>query len=137
MDLNRTAFPSAHEVERNWWIADASGETLGRLATAVADVLRGKNKPTYTPFLDTGDFVVVINAEKIAFTGKKWQNKEYAWTTGYPGQRRETAATRLSRSSCEPSPSAVFASLSTKCASILTWYWLIFDSVAINAGSSP
>lgn len=98
MDLNRTAFPSAHEVERSWWIADASGETLGRLATAVADVLRGKNKPHYTPFLDTGDFVVVINAERIVLTGRKKDQKMYHNYSGYPGGMRSVRASdRLQR----------------------------------------
>ncbi|HEX8855826.1 MAG TPA: 50S ribosomal protein L13, partial [Thermoleophilaceae bacterium] len=71
--------------ERNWLVVDATGKTLGRLATQVADALRGKRKPEYTPHCDTGDFVVVINAEKIAVTGNKRQDKLYWRHSGYPG----------------------------------------------------
>ncbi len=74
-----------HEVERRWYVVDAEGETLGRLATRVADTLRGKRKPGYTPHVDTGDFVIVVNAEKIAVTGKKLQQKLYYRHSGYPG----------------------------------------------------
>ena len=73
------------EVERKWWIVDAEGKTLGRLATEIAIVLRGKNKPQYTPHTDTGDFVVVVNAAKVAVTGKKLTDKRYYWHSGYPG----------------------------------------------------
>lgn len=93
----KTYMAKPGEIEPKWWLVDAQDKVVGRLASDIAMILMGKHQPTYTPHIDTGDFVVVINAEKIAFTGKKWQNKEYAWTTGYPGQRRETAATRLSR----------------------------------------
>ena len=75
--------------ERNWLVVDAEGLTLGRLATQIADALRGKRKPTYTPHIDTGDFVVVINAEKIAVTGKKLEQKMYYKHSGYPGGLRE------------------------------------------------
>jgi large subunit ribosomal protein L13 len=71
--------------ERNWLVVDATGKTLGRLATQIADVLRGKRKPEYTPHVDTGDFVVVVNAEKIAVTGAKLDQKIYYRHTGYPG----------------------------------------------------
>jgi large subunit ribosomal protein L13 len=71
--------------ERNWLVVDAEGQTLGRLATQIADALRGKRKPTYTPHVDTGDFVVVINAEKIAVTGNKRADKLYWRHSGYPG----------------------------------------------------
>ena len=71
--------------ERNWLVVDAAGLTLGRLATQIADALRGKNKPEYTPHVDTGDFVVVVNAEKIAVTGKKLDEKMYYRHSGYPG----------------------------------------------------
>jgi large subunit ribosomal protein L13 len=77
-----------HEVERRWYVVDAEGETLGRLATRIADTLRGKRKPDYTPHVDTGDFVVVVNAEKIAVTGKKLQEKLYYRHSGYPGGLR-------------------------------------------------
>ena len=73
------------EIERRWYVVDAEGQTLGRLATRIADTLRGKNKPQYTPHVDTGDFVVVVNAEKIHVTGKKLDDKIYYRHSGYPG----------------------------------------------------
>ena len=73
------------EVERTWYLVDAEGKTLGRLATQIADTLRGKGKPEYTPHVDTGDFVVVVNADKIAVTGKKLDDKLYYRHSGYPG----------------------------------------------------
>jgi len=73
------------EVERKWYLIDAEGEVLGRLATKVANILRGKNKPEYTPHVDTGDFVIVINAEKVVLTGKKETDKIYYHHTGFPG----------------------------------------------------
>ena len=73
------------EVERKWYLIDAEGEVLGRLATKVANILRGKNKPEYTPHVDTGDFVIVINAEKVVLTGKKETDKIYYHHTGVPG----------------------------------------------------
>lgn len=75
--------------ERNWIVVDATGHTLGRLSTRIADTLRGKRKPEYTPHCDTGDFVVVVNAEKIQVTGKKAQQKRYYRHSGYPGGLRE------------------------------------------------
>lgn len=87
-----------HEVERRWFVVDAEGETLGRLATRIADTLRGKGKPIYTPHVDTGDFVIVVNAEKVAVTGKKLQQKIYYRHSGYPGGLRErTLAEQLGR----------------------------------------
>ena len=77
------------DVERCWYLVDADGQTLGRLATRIADVLRGKDKPEYTPHVDTGDFVIVVNAEKIAVTGKKLDEKIYYRHSGYPGGLRE------------------------------------------------
>jgi large subunit ribosomal protein L13 len=77
------------EIERRWHVVDAEGQTLGRLATRIADVLRGKDKPVYTPHVDTGDFVVVVNAEKIAVTGKKLDEKMYYRHSGYPGGLRQ------------------------------------------------
>ena len=74
--------------ERNWLVVDANGKTLGRLATQIADALRGKRKPEYTPHIDTGDFVVVVNAEKISVSGKKRQDKRYYRHSGYPGGLR-------------------------------------------------
>jgi len=73
------------EVERRWYLVDADAKTLGRLATRIADALRGKDKPQYTPHVDTGDFVVVVNAEKIAVTGNKLDDKVYYRHSGYPG----------------------------------------------------
>jgi large subunit ribosomal protein L13 len=75
-------------VERRWYVVDADGQTLGRLATQIADTLRGKRKPEYTPHVDTGDFVVVVNAEKIAVTGNKLDDKRYYRHSGYPGGLR-------------------------------------------------
>lgn len=77
------------EVERKWYVVDAEGKTLGRMASAVAAVLRGKNKPTYTPHVDCGDYVIIINADKVAVTGKKRQEKIYKRHTGYPGGLKE------------------------------------------------
>jgi large subunit ribosomal protein L13 len=77
------------EIERRWYVVDAEGQTLGRLATRIADTLRGKRKPEYTPHVDTGDFVVVVNAEKIGVTGKKREDKIYYRHSGYPGGLRE------------------------------------------------
>ena len=76
------------EVDRRWYLVDAEGKTLGRLATQIADMLRGKGKPEYTPHVDTGDFVVVVNAEKIAVTGNKLEDKMYYRHSGYPGGLR-------------------------------------------------
>jgi large subunit ribosomal protein L13 len=76
------------EIEQRWYVVDAEGQTLGRLATRIADTLRGKRKPQYTPHVDTGDFVVVVNAEKIAVTGKKLEQKRYYRHSGYPGGLR-------------------------------------------------
>jgi large subunit ribosomal protein L13 len=85
----KTWTAKTHEIERRWYVVDAEGQTLGRLATRVADTLRGKRKPEYTPHIDTGDFVVVVNAEKIAVTGKKLEQKIYYRHSGYPGGLRE------------------------------------------------
>jgi large subunit ribosomal protein L13 len=81
----KTYQANAQDRERDWYVVDAAGKTLGRLATQIANVLRGKRKPTYTPHVDVGDFVIVINAEKIAVTGNKRQDKLYYRHTRYPG----------------------------------------------------
>jgi len=81
----KTYVANSENRERNWLVVDAEGQTLGRLATQIADALRGKRKPTYTPHVDTGDFVVVINAEKISVTGAKRTEKRYYRHSGYPG----------------------------------------------------
>ena len=83
--MNKTITPSLETIERNWFLVDAKDKTLGRLATVIATVLRGKNKPTFTPHLDTGDFVIVVNAEKIKVTGKKSDQKLYRRHSGRPG----------------------------------------------------
>jgi len=89
---------TAQDRERAWFVVDAEGKTLGRLATQIADVLRGKRKPTYTPHVDVGDFVVVVNAEKVAVTGKKLSDKRYYRHSGYPGGiRHRTLAEMLDR----------------------------------------
>jgi len=85
MTMQKTWNAKPGEVERTWYLVDAEGKTLGRLATQIADMLRGKGKPQYTPHVDTGDFVVVVNAEKIAVTGKKLDDKLYHRHAGYPG----------------------------------------------------
>ncbi|HLN61756.1 MAG TPA: 50S ribosomal protein L13 [Symbiobacteriaceae bacterium] len=85
-------------VERKWYVVDAEGKTLGRLASQVAAILRGKHKPTFTPHTDCGDFVIIINAEKVHLTGKKLSDKVYLRHTGYPGgQKRTTAGEMLER----------------------------------------
>jgi large subunit ribosomal protein L13 len=83
------------EVERKWYVVDAEGRTLGRLATEIATILRGKNKPQYTPHVDTGDFVVVVNAEKVVVTGRKAEQKVYRRHSGYPGGLKETSYERM------------------------------------------
>ena len=85
------------EVKQKWWLVDATDKILGRLASDIAVILMGKHRPTYTPHVDTGDFVVVINAEKVAMTGDKWAEKKCTWFTGYTRLRSETAAQRLQK----------------------------------------
>lgn len=83
------------EVEHQWYLVDAQGKVLGRLATELAKILRGKNKPIYTPHVDTGDFVIIVNAGKVALTGKKMKDKIYYHHTGYPGGIKEMSAEKL------------------------------------------
>jgi large subunit ribosomal protein L13 len=83
-----TYFPKAGDIARKWFVVDASGQTLGRLASQVARILMGKESPKYTPFIDTGDHVIVINAEKVKVTGMKAEQKSYQHYTGYPGGLR-------------------------------------------------
>ncbi|MBM4306379.1 MAG: 50S ribosomal protein L13 [Deltaproteobacteria bacterium] len=83
------------EVEHQWYLVDAEGKVLGRLATELANILRGKKKPIYTPHVDTGDFVIVVNAGKVALTGKKMKDKIYYHHTGHPGGIREMNAEKL------------------------------------------
>jgi len=84
-------------VEQKWLLVDATDKIVGRLASEIAVILMGKHRPTYTPHVDTGDFVVVVNCDKVRFTGKKWDLKTYAWYTGYPGQKTITAGDRLAK----------------------------------------
>jgi large subunit ribosomal protein L13 len=88
----RTAIPDVRQMEKRWYLVDADGKTLGRLATRVARLLLGKGKPIYTPFLDTGDHVIVVNAAKVRLTGTKYRDKLYRRHSGYPGGLRATAA---------------------------------------------
>jgi len=83
--MNNTFVAKPHELERKWYVVDAEGQTLGRLASEVAKILRGKHKPIFTPHVDTGDHVIVINAEKIELTGKKLEQKMYYRHSGFPG----------------------------------------------------
>ena len=101
--MRTTYMPSAANVERKWYVVDAEGKNLGRLASEIAKVLRGKNKPIYTPFVDTGDYVIVINADKIAVTGKKLDQKKYYHHTGYIGGLKEITLRRM----LETKPEAV------------------------------
>jgi large subunit ribosomal protein L13 len=87
-----TYFPKAGQIERNWYVVDADGVVLGRLAARVASILRGKTKPTYTPHEDTGDFIIVVNAEKVKLTGRKLDQKTYQRHSGYPGGINFTTA---------------------------------------------
>ncbi|GAB6932390.1 50S ribosomal protein L13 [Calditerricola satsumensis] len=91
----RTYMAKKGEVERKWYVVDAAGQTLGRLASQVAAILRGKHKPQYTPHVDTGDFVIVINAEKVVLTGKKLDKKVYYRHSGYPGGLKKTTAREM------------------------------------------
>jgi len=93
----KTYVPKQAEIARRWWVVDAEGMTLGRLATQVATRLRGKHKPSFTPFLDTGDHVVVVNADKVVLSGRKWDQKLYRHYSGYPGGLREVPATTVLR----------------------------------------
>lgn len=88
----RTYFPKEGDIKPSWWVIDAEDLVLGRLSTTIATIISGKSKPTYTPFLDTGDHVIVVNAEKIVLTGAKEGNKMYRRHTGYPGGLKERQA---------------------------------------------
>ena len=85
----------ANEISREWFIVDAENQTLGRLSSEIAQILRGKKKPFFTPHMDMGDFVIVINAEKVALTGNKRSNKIYYWHTGYPGGIKGRTADKI------------------------------------------
>ena len=91
----KTYMAKAQTADRKWYVADASGRVLGRFASEIAHRLRGKHKATYTPHVDTGDFIIVVNAEKIVLTGKKMTDKIYYSYSGYPGGLRETTAGKM------------------------------------------
>jgi len=91
----RTYVPTKENAERRWLLVDAEGLTLGRLSTFVATRILGKHRPQWSPAVDTGDFVVVVNAEKVKLTGRKLETKVYRWHTGYPGGLRQVAAGKL------------------------------------------
>lgn len=91
----KTYVPKKTEIKKNWYLVDAEGKILGRLASKIAQVLSGKNKPIYTPYLDTGDFVVVINAKKVKVTGNKEKKKIYYHYSGYPGGMKEIVYEKL------------------------------------------
>jgi large subunit ribosomal protein L13 len=95
--MMKTYMARSQDIEHKWWLVDAADKVVGRLASDIAVILMGKHRPTYTPHVDTGDFIVVINADKVVFTGKKWDLKKYTWYTGYTGQRSETARERMKK----------------------------------------
>ena len=95
MRIPMTNFIKKNEVRNNWYIIDANNAIVGRLATIISKIIRGKNKTNFTPHMDHGDFVIVKNVEKIKFTGKKFKNKKYYKHTGYPGGIKETTPERL------------------------------------------
>ena len=98
MDMNKTFFLKVEERNPRWHLIDADNKVVGRLATDIADLLRGKGKAEYTPHCDSGDYVVVINANKVAFTGDKMKDKEYLWYTGYMGgQKMATAEEKMKK----------------------------------------
>ncbi len=90
-----TKSPKPHEVQRTWYVVDAEGQVLGRLAARVAGILRGKHKPIYSPHVDTGDFVIVVNADKVRLTGRKRETKTYYRHSGWPGGLRSTTAAKV------------------------------------------
>ncbi len=93
----KTYMAKPGQVEQKWYVVDAQDQVVGRLASQIAMILMGKHRPQYTPHVDTGDYVIVVNADKVVFTGTKWDKKVYTWYTGYPGQKSETARQRLQR----------------------------------------
>ena len=97
MSALKTYMAKSGEVDQQWWVVDANDKVVGRLASDIATILMGKHRPTYTPHVDTGDFVVVVNVEKVQFTGRKWDQKTYNWYTGYTGLRSEVAEKRHQR----------------------------------------
>ncbi len=98
MVAQKTYTAKPNEVTQDWWLIDAAEKGVGHLASKIAVILMGKDKPTYTPHVDTGDFIVVVNVEKVTFSGKKWEQKTYTWYTGYTGQKSITAGKRQEKS---------------------------------------
>jgi large subunit ribosomal protein L13 len=93
----KTFLPKVGELKEHWYLVDGTDKVVGRLASDIAMILMGKHRPTYTPHMLTGDSVIVIHAEKVKFSGKKWQQKEYDWFTGYTGRKTVTAEERLAK----------------------------------------
>ena len=93
----KTYMAKSNDIEKKWYVIDGEGKTVGRVATKIAGLLRGKEKPEFTPHADMGDFVIVVNADKLNFTGKKWEQKRYYWHTGYPGGIKSITAGDLSQ----------------------------------------
>lgn len=91
----KTFVPKKSDIERKWFLIDAEGKSVGRLSTEIAKILRGKNKPLFSPHLDCGDSVIVINAEKVSFSGSKWDQKKYYRYSGYVGNVKETSAKKM------------------------------------------
>ncbi len=102
----KTKSAKKEEVERKWYIIDAENQVVGRMCSRIATVLRGKHKPAYTPHVDTGDYVIVINADKVRFTGNKWEQKEYITFSGYPGGQKR----RIAKEQLEKKPFAIIES---------------------------
>lgn len=99
--MGTTYMAKPNEVERKWYVIDAEGKTLGRLASEAASLLRGKHKPQFTPHIDTGDFVIIINASKVVLTGKKMQKKMYYRHSGYPGGLKTMSANEMLKNKSE------------------------------------
>lgn len=95
MSYKETFFAKNETVTRKWYVVDAADKTVGNVATQVAQILRGKHKPTFTPHVDTGDFVIVLNAEKVLLSGSKWDAKMYRWRTTRPGSMKEVTAKEM------------------------------------------
>ncbi|NMB25516.1 MAG: 50S ribosomal protein L13 [Firmicutes bacterium] len=112
MEKGKTYMARPADIDRKWYVIDAEDKVLGRLAGEIATILRGKHKPQFTPHMDTGDFVIVVNAEKVKLTGKKREQKTYYWHTGYPGGiRSRTAGELLARKPEEVIRKAVWGML--------------------------
>ncbi len=97
MVMQKTYMAKPADVEPKWWVVDAENKAVGRLASDIAVYLMGKHRPTYTPHVDTGDYVIVLNVDKVVFTGKKWDLKKYTWYTGYTRLRSQTARERFAQ----------------------------------------